>query len=97
MACLTDLAVAREIGNAQAVSMFSDVLLGTAEIASVSVLWLAFFPPTFYTDWKKYCYPLTVTDHLVGEPVRDKLLTGRGGLALDQVEHLGARSRLRRI
>jgi hypothetical protein len=27
------------------------VLLGGAEIASVAVLWLAFFPPGFYENW----------------------------------------------
>jgi hypothetical protein len=51
VACLADLSYFYEIGNAQAVSMFTGVLLGTAEMTSVSVLWLAFFPPTFYTDW----------------------------------------------
>jgi len=51
LACFADLAWANDIGSGQTVSTASDLLLGFAEIASVSVLWLAFFPPHFYTDW----------------------------------------------
>jgi hypothetical protein len=50
-ACLTDLAVANEISGNQTVSQITDALLGGTEIASVAVLWLAFFPPLFYTNW----------------------------------------------
>jgi hypothetical protein len=35
----------------KSISMVSDALLGGTEFASVAVLWLAFFPPTFYTNW----------------------------------------------
>lgn len=51
LACLADLSWAIDLGAGQSVSTASDLLLGFAEIASVSVLWLAFFPPRFYTDW----------------------------------------------
>jgi hypothetical protein len=51
LACLADLAWAIDLGAGQSVSTASDLLLGFAEFASVSVLWLAFFPPLFYTDW----------------------------------------------
>jgi len=51
LACLADLAWAVDIGSNQTVSTSSDLLLGFAEIASASMLWLAFFPPRFYTDW----------------------------------------------
>jgi len=53
LACFADLAWANDIGANQTVSTASDLLLGFAEIASVSVLWLAFFPPLLYTDWIK--------------------------------------------
>jgi hypothetical protein len=51
LACLADLFYAADVGGGQAVSLFSDALLGGSEIASVAVLWLAFFPPPFYTNW----------------------------------------------
>jgi hypothetical protein len=51
LACSADLAWANDIEASQTVSTASDLLLGFAEIASVSVLWLAFFAPDFYTDW----------------------------------------------
>ncbi len=51
LACLADLLFAADLGGGQAVSMISDALLGGSEIASVAVLWLAFFPPPFYTNW----------------------------------------------
>jgi hypothetical protein len=51
LACLADLLFAADVGGGQAISMISDALLGGSEIASVAVLWLAFFPPTFYSDW----------------------------------------------
>jgi hypothetical protein len=50
-ACLADLSFAADISGNQAISMISDVLLGSSEIASVAVLWLAFFPPPFYANW----------------------------------------------
>ncbi len=31
--------------------MVSDALLGGTEIASVTLLWLAFFPPRIYQTW----------------------------------------------
>jgi hypothetical protein len=51
LACLADLSFAVDLSGSQAVSLISDGLLGGAEIASVAVLWLAFFPPPFYTNW----------------------------------------------
>ena len=51
LACLADLSFAADISGNQAVSTISDLLLGSTEIASVAVLWLAFFPPPFYTNW----------------------------------------------
>jgi hypothetical protein len=51
LACLADLFYAADVSGGQAVSLFSDALLGGSEIVSVLVLWLAFFPPPFYSDW----------------------------------------------
>jgi len=51
LACLADLSYANEVGSDQSVSLITDRLLGGAEIASIVVLWLAFFPPRFYTNW----------------------------------------------
>jgi hypothetical protein len=51
LACLADLFYAADVGGGQAVSLVSDALLGGSEIASVAVLWLAFFPPRFYANW----------------------------------------------
>jgi hypothetical protein len=51
LACLADLSFAADISGNQAVSLISDALLGSSEIASVAALWLAFFPPRFYTNW----------------------------------------------
>jgi hypothetical protein len=51
LACAADLSWASDIGASESVSTASDLLLGFAELASVSTLWLAFFPPLFYTDW----------------------------------------------
>jgi hypothetical protein len=51
LACLADLSYAADISNGQTASLISEVLLGGAEIASIAVLWLAFFPPPFYSDW----------------------------------------------
>jgi hypothetical protein len=51
LACLADLYWAHDKKVSESVSMVSDALLGGAEIASVTVLWLAFFPPTFYQNW----------------------------------------------
>ncbi len=50
-ACLADLSFANEVGSSETVSLLTDALLGGAEIASVAVLWLAFFPPVRYTNW----------------------------------------------
>ena len=51
LACLADLSYAADISNNQTASLVSEVLLGGAEIVSVAVLWLAFFPPGFYKNW----------------------------------------------
>lgn len=51
LACFADLAWAVDLGSSQTVSTTSDLLLGFAEIASVAMLWLAFFSPRFFTDW----------------------------------------------
>jgi hypothetical protein len=51
LACLADLSYAAAIDGAQTISLLTDALLGGSEIASVAVLWLAFFPPLFYSDW----------------------------------------------
>lgn len=51
LACLADLSYAADLTNSQTASLISEVLLGSAEIVSVAVLWLAFFPPRFYAKW----------------------------------------------
>jgi hypothetical protein len=51
LACVADLSFAADISNSQTASLISDALLGGTEIASVAVLWLAFFPPPFYANW----------------------------------------------
>jgi hypothetical protein len=51
LACLADLYWAHDMQVSKSISMVSDALLGGTEFASVAVLWLAFFPPTFYTNW----------------------------------------------
>jgi hypothetical protein len=51
LACLADLAFANEVSANQTISLVTDALLGGAEIASVALLWLAFFPPVFYSNW----------------------------------------------
>jgi hypothetical protein len=51
LACLADLSYAADVSDSQQASLISEVLLGSTEIASVAVLWLAFFPPRFYADW----------------------------------------------
>jgi hypothetical protein len=51
LACLADLSFARDLTYSQTVSTASNVMVGASEIASVVVLWLAFFPPPFYANW----------------------------------------------
>lgn len=51
LACFADLSWAYDNSSMQAVSMLTDTLVGGTEIASVAVLWLAFFPPVFYSRW----------------------------------------------
>jgi hypothetical protein len=51
LACLADLSFANDVSAAQTASLISNLLLGSSEIASVAVLWLAFFPPRSYSDW----------------------------------------------
>lgn len=51
VACAADIlwASGNEVGSVAA--SFSYALLGGSEIASVAVLWLAFFPPRTYSTW----------------------------------------------
>jgi hypothetical protein len=51
LACFADLSFANDVSATQTASLISNLLLGSSEIASVAVLWLAFFPPRFYSDW----------------------------------------------
>jgi hypothetical protein len=51
LACLADLYWAHDRNVSDSISMVSDALLGGTEIASVALLWLAFFPPRFFTNW----------------------------------------------
>ena len=51
LACLADLSFAADLGGGETVSVFSSALLGSAEIASVVVLWFAFFPPAHFANW----------------------------------------------
>ena len=51
LACLADVSLANEVGSNQTVSLITDALLGGTEIASVVLLWLAFFPPRSYANW----------------------------------------------
>jgi len=51
LACVGDLSLANELGSDHAISRVSDALIGGSEIASVAVLWLAFFPPRAYSAW----------------------------------------------
>ena len=50
-ACLADLSYAADLNGNQTASLLSNALLGGTEIASVAVLWFAFFPPSFYSNW----------------------------------------------
>ena len=50
-ACAADLSWAYGNSNAGGASAFADGLLGATEIASVAVLWFAFFPPLVYRRW----------------------------------------------
>ncbi len=51
LACFADLYWAHEKDLSDSVTMLSDALLGGTEIASVMLLWLAFFPPRSYQNW----------------------------------------------
>jgi hypothetical protein len=51
LACLADLFYAADVSGDQGISLVSNALLGGSEIAAVTALWLAFFPPRFYSDW----------------------------------------------
>jgi len=51
LACLADLYWVYDKESGETVSMLSDALLGGTEIASVTLLWLAFFPPRIYQNW----------------------------------------------
>ena len=51
LACLADLSYAADLTNSETASLVSEVMLGSTEIVSVAVLWLAFFPPGFYENW----------------------------------------------
>jgi hypothetical protein len=48
LACFSDLLVTIDVTADQSTSVWSDALLGGTEIAGVSLLWLAFFPPAWY-------------------------------------------------
>jgi hypothetical protein len=50
-ACASELSWAYVNSTGAASSSISEVLLGGTEIASVAVLWLAFFPPLVYRRW----------------------------------------------
>jgi hypothetical protein len=50
-ACAAELLWASENSIAGSPSLFADALLGGSEIASIAVLWLAFFPPRVYRHW----------------------------------------------
>ena len=50
-ACAADLIWAYENSTEGAASSFANGLLGATEIASIAVLWLAFFPPLVYRRW----------------------------------------------
>jgi hypothetical protein len=50
-ACASELSWAYANSTGGAASSISEVLLGGTEIASVAVLWLAFFPPLVYRRW----------------------------------------------
>jgi hypothetical protein len=50
-ACAADLSGAYANSAAGVASSFANGLLGATEIASIAVLWLAFFPPLVYRRW----------------------------------------------
>jgi hypothetical protein len=50
-ACASELSWAYVNSTGAASSSISEILLGGTEIASVAVLWLAFFPPLVYRRW----------------------------------------------
>ena len=51
MACGVLLVVYHQEATQGAVSRWTDLLLSATEVSSVAMLWLAFFPPAFYTRW----------------------------------------------
>jgi hypothetical protein len=51
VASAAELVWAHENGTLQGVTWVSDAMLGGAEIASIAILLLAFFPTRFYRDW----------------------------------------------
>jgi hypothetical protein len=51
LACLVDLLLAHEVGADQTISQITDALLGGTEMASIALLWLAFFAPQSYSSW----------------------------------------------
>jgi len=63
-ASLTFLIFPAEFAYAQSVSVISDALVGGTEIASAALLWLAFCPPSFYTNW--------ITRHSAAQPARQE-------------------------
>lgn len=50
-ACISELSWAYENSTGRAATSISEGLLGATEIASIAVLWLAFFPPLVYRRW----------------------------------------------
>jgi len=51
LACLAYLLYSFDLESHAFVSEISDALLGGTEFASAAILWLAFFPPSFYKHW----------------------------------------------
>jgi hypothetical protein len=51
LACGVLLIVYSQEASAGAAARWADMLLSATEVSSVGMLWLAFFPPTFYRNW----------------------------------------------
>jgi len=49
--CLADLRWVYENGLPHTDASMAEELLEIVEIVSVAILWLVFFPPSFYTKW----------------------------------------------
>jgi hypothetical protein len=51
LACLTDIVLTIDFAADREISGAADLLLGGTELAGLTALWLAFFPPAAYLDW----------------------------------------------